>query len=79
MLREFMPAIRACIVTFVMCAVVYPAVVWGFAELVFPFQAEGSLIYDADGRTVVGSATRGPAVRLQPLLPSAPVSRRLQG
>ena len=56
MLREFMPAIRACIVTFVMCAVLYPAVVWGFAELVFPFQAEGSLIYDADGRTVVGSA-----------------------
>jgi potassium-transporting ATPase KdpC subunit len=56
MLREFLPALRACALTFVMCAVAYPAVVWCFAQLLFPSQAEGSLIYDADGRTVVGSA-----------------------
>jgi K+-transporting ATPase ATPase C chain len=56
MLREALSALRACVLTFAMCAVAYPAIVWGVAELVFPFQAEGSLIYDADGRTVVGSA-----------------------
>ena len=41
--------------TFVLCAVAYPAVVWGLAQLLFPRQAEGSLIYGADGRTVIGS------------------------
>jgi potassium-transporting ATPase KdpC subunit len=56
MLREILPALKACVVTFAVCAVAYPAIVWGVAELVFPFQAEGSLLYDADGRTVVGSA-----------------------
>jgi potassium-transporting ATPase KdpC subunit len=55
-LREFLPALRACALTFAMCAVAYPAIVWCIAQLVFPFQAEGSLIYDADERTVVGSA-----------------------
>ena len=55
MLRDFIPAIRACAVTFVLCAVLYPAVVWGVAQLLFPSQADGSLIYGADGRTVIGS------------------------
>ena len=49
-----MLALRACAVTFVLCAVAYPAVVWGVAQLLFPSQAEGSLIY-GDGRTVIGS------------------------
>jgi potassium-transporting ATPase KdpC subunit len=56
MMRDFAVALRACVVTFTMCAVAYPAIVWCLAQLVFPVQAEGSLIYDADGRTVVGSA-----------------------
>ena len=55
MIRELMLALRACAVTFVLCAVAYPAVVWGVAQLLFPSQAEGSLIYGADGRTVIGS------------------------
>src|SRR2546426_1020408 len=54
MFREMSWALRACVVTFVLCAVAYPAVVWGFAQLLFPSQAEGSLIYGAD-RTVLGS------------------------
>ena len=45
MIRELVLALRACAVTFVLCAVAYPAVVWGFAQLLFPSQAEGSLIY----------------------------------
>jgi potassium-transporting ATPase KdpC subunit len=54
MVRELGPALRACAVTFILCAVLYPAVVWGFAQLLFPSQAEGSLIFD-DDRTVIGS------------------------
>ena len=37
-----------------LCAVAYPAAVWGLAQLAFPHEAEGSLIYDRD-RTVIGS------------------------
>src|SRR4029077_8727280 len=54
MFRELILALRACAVTFVLCAVAYPAAVWGLAQLLFPAQAEGSLIYRKD-RTVVGS------------------------
>ena len=54
MVRELTFALRACLVTFVLCAVLYPAVVWGLAQLLFPSQAEGSLIYN-DDRTVLGS------------------------
>jgi len=55
MLREMIVALRASLVTFVLCAVLYPVVVWGLAQLLFPWQAEGSLIYAGD-RTVIGSA-----------------------
>ncbi len=55
MIREFALALKACAVTFVLCAIAYPAVVWGLAQLFFPSQAEGSLIYGADGKTIIGS------------------------
>jgi K+-transporting ATPase ATPase C chain len=55
MLKEFIPALKACAVTFVLCAVAYPAIVWGAAQLLFPSQAEGSLVFGTDGRTVIGS------------------------
>ena len=55
MSREFIQAFKACAVTFVLCAVAYPAVVWGLAQLLFFSQADGSLIYGADGRTLIGS------------------------
>jgi K+-transporting ATPase ATPase C chain len=54
MVRELTLALRACAATFVLCAVLYPAAVWGFAQLLFPHQAEGSLLYRKD-RTVIGS------------------------
>jgi K+-transporting ATPase ATPase C chain len=54
MIRELTLALRACVATFIVCAVIYPAAVWGFAELLFPSQAEGSLIYSKD-RTIIGS------------------------
>ncbi len=47
-------ALVACLVTFLLCAVAYPAVVWGWPSLTFPHEAEGSLVYSRD-RTVIGS------------------------
>lgn len=54
MFRETVSALLACLVSFVLCAVAYPVAVWGLAQLAFPHQAEGSLLYDRD-RTVIGS------------------------
>lgn len=54
MIRETVSALLACLVTFVLCVVAYPAAVWGLGQLTFPRQAEGSLIYDRD-RNVIGS------------------------
>jgi K+-transporting ATPase ATPase C chain len=48
MFRETRDALLACLVTFVMCAVAYPAVVWGLGGLIFLYLAEGSLIYSRD-------------------------------
>ena len=54
MIRETLHALAACVVTFVLCAVAYPAAAWGLGWLLFPRQAEGSLVHGRD-RTVVGS------------------------
>jgi potassium-transporting ATPase KdpC subunit len=54
MLHETRTALAACVVTFVLCAVAYPAAVWGIAQLAFPHQAAGSLVLRRD-RTVIGS------------------------
>jgi potassium-transporting ATPase KdpC subunit len=54
MIRETANALVACVVTFVLCAVAYPAAVWGLGQLAFPHQAEGSLVLAHD-RTVIGS------------------------
>ena len=48
MIRETVTALLACVLTFVLCAIVYPVAVWGLAQLAFPHQAEGSLLYDRD-------------------------------
>ncbi len=50
MIRETVNALAACVVTFALCAVAYPAAVWGLAQVAFPEQAEGSLIRTASGR-----------------------------
>lgn len=57
MFRETWDALRACLVTFALCAVAYPAVVYGIGHTLFPKQAEGSLI-ERDGK-VVGSELIG--------------------
>jgi K+-transporting ATPase ATPase C chain len=54
MIRETMNALVACAATFLLCAVAYPAAVWGLAQAAFPEKAEGSLVYGRDG-SVIGS------------------------
>ena len=55
MIRQTVQALAACAVTFVICSVVYPLAVWGLGWALFPRQAEGSLVYGPDNRTVIGS------------------------
>jgi K+-transporting ATPase ATPase C chain len=42
------------LLTVAICCVGYPLVLWGIAQAAFPFQANGSMVKDADGQ-VVGS------------------------
>jgi K+-transporting ATPase ATPase C chain len=59
MMRQLRPAIVMTLVLCILTGVVYPGVVTGLAQLVFPRQANGSLVV-VNGR-VVGSALIGQA------------------
>jgi K+-transporting ATPase ATPase C chain len=58
MRREINIAIRATLATLVLTGLVYPLVVTGVAQVVFPARANGSLAHDDKG-TVVGSELLG--------------------
>ena len=58
MFSTFWVALRTCAVTLVLTGLVYPLAVTGLAQLLFPSEANGSLVKDARGR-VVGSALIG--------------------
>jgi len=58
MAHEFLIAVRMTIVTIVLTGLIYPAVVTGLAQVLFPDQANGSLIKDESGQ-VVGSSLIG--------------------
>lgn len=51
-------ALRASIVFIILCGIVYPLVITGIAQLLFPAQANGSLIRDSKGN-IVGSELIG--------------------
>lgn len=57
MIREVVQALTACAVTLVLCAVLYPLVVWGVGQVAFNHQANGSLI--TRGGTIIGSELIG--------------------
>jgi potassium-transporting ATPase KdpC subunit len=54
MMREILIALRMTAVTLILTGLVYPLVVTGVAQALFPARAAGSLVTDAEGR-VVGS------------------------
>ena len=57
-LKEFRPAIVMTLVLTVMLGLAYPLVMTGIAQLVFPEQADGSLVRDAQGN-IIGSELIG--------------------
>jgi potassium-transporting ATPase KdpC subunit len=58
MLAVMRPALRASLVLWVLCGIVYPLLVTGLGQVLFPFQANGSLETSADG-TILGSRLIG--------------------
>ena len=63
-MKELKPAILMCLLFTLLCGGLYPAVVTGIAQALFPHQANGSLIIDAGGRAVgselIGQPFSGP-------------------
>src|SRR5579871_3391013 len=55
LLLDLKTSIIATIVLVIICSGLYPLVIWGIGQVIFPFQANGSLIEAKDG-TIVGSA-----------------------
>jgi potassium-transporting ATPase KdpC subunit len=56
--KEASRAIRSTFVVWIISAIIYPFVMIGFGQIVFPSQANGSLIKDTQGK-VLGSALIG--------------------
>ena len=50
MIRETLHALAACVVTFVLCAVAYPAAAWGLGWLLFPGRPKAAWSMAATGR-----------------------------
>jgi len=57
-MKEIKPALLMLLLFSIICGGIYPAVVTGLAQVLFPFQAQGSLLGDSTGK-VVGSALIG--------------------
>ncbi|MFP2960213.1 potassium-transporting ATPase subunit KdpC [Myxococcus sp. 1LA] len=58
MFSTLLTGLRTCVVTLVLTGLLYPLAVTGMAQLLFPSEANGSLVKDERGR-VVGSALIG--------------------
>src|SRR5260370_27520738 len=55
-LTQIRIAIVATIVVAVVCSGIYPVVIWGFSQLLFPYQADGSIVKSSDNKTRIGSS-----------------------
>ena len=55
-LTQIRIAIVATILFAVVCSGIYPVVIWGFSQLLFPYQANGSIVKSSDNKTRIGSS-----------------------
>src|SRR5258708_39001069 len=55
-LTQIRIAIVATILFAVVCSGIYPVVIWGFSQLLFPYQANGSIVKASDNKTRIGSS-----------------------
>lgn len=58
LLKQLRISVIATLTTAIIVCVIYPAIVWGFAQAFFPFQANGSLI-GKDGRPASAQSAAG--------------------
>jgi K+-transporting ATPase ATPase C chain len=58
-LSELRHAVVIVVLLTLVCGALFPALVIGFGEVVFPGRAAGSLMYNADGQVVIGSKNVG--------------------
>lgn len=53
--REVSKAIRATILLWVITAVFYPLLIWITGQLIFPFQANGSILKNTEGKAIASA------------------------
>ena len=53
--REVSKAIRATILLWVITAVFYPLIIWITGQLIFPFQANGSILKNTEGKAIASA------------------------
>jgi K+-transporting ATPase ATPase C chain len=53
--REVSKAIRATILLWVITAVLYPLFIWITGQLIFPFQANGSILKNTEGKAIASA------------------------
>src|SRR5258708_19846709 len=59
MLQQLLPAFRMTLLFTILTGLIYPGVITGLCQLIFPRQANGSLLTNGSGQ-VIGSSLLGP-------------------